>query len=128
MDITAKVTEILAEQSGQGRNGTWVKISFVVETQEQYPRKICIDAWGDKVDMVKSLKPGETVKVDFDIESREYNGRWYTNVKAWRIEKQTEEAGGGAAPADTPPLPDFEEPASSGSSEPSFEPTDDLPF
>ena len=125
MDITAKVTEILPEQSGQGRNGTWVKISFVVETQEQYPRKICFDAWGDRVDHVKKLNAGDMVKVDFDIESREYNGRWYTNVKAWRIEKQEAGEGQGAAP-ENPPLPDFEEPPAPAAD--SAGPTDDLPF
>ena len=115
MDITAKVTEILPEQTGQGRNGTWVKVSFVVETQEQYPRKICFDAWGDRVDYVKKLNAGDLVKVDFDIESREYNGRWYTNVKAWRIEKQEAGQEGGAPAPENPPLPDFEDPAASSS-------------
>lgn len=126
MEIIGKLSEVLPEQSGQGRNGTWVKVSFVLETQDQYPKKVCIDAWGDKVDSVKSLNTNDVVKVDFDVESREYNGKWYTNVKAWRIEKQG--AGGGmpaSTPSQNPPLPDFEEPMSSSTS---FEPTDDLPF
>lgn len=124
MDITAKIIEILPEQTGQGRNGTWVKISFIVETQEQYPKKICFDAWGDRVDIVKGLNLNDTVKVEFDVESREYNGRWYTNVKAWRIEKQN--AGAAASGIENnPPLPDIEEPAGPSAS---FEPTDDLPF
>jgi len=122
MDITAKLIEILPEQTGQGRNGTWVKISFVVETQEQYPKKICIDAWGDRVDIVKGLNINDMLKVEFDVESREYNGRWYTNVKAWRIEKQNAASTGSG---NNPPLPDIEEPAASTDS---FEPTDDLPF
>lgn len=126
MDITGKLSEILPEQTGQGRNGSWVKISFIIETQDQYPKKICIDAWGDKVDNVKNLNINDTVKVDFDVESREYNGKWYTNVKAWRIEK----VGVGSnttseIPANNPPLPTFEEPMSPSES---FEPTDDLPF
>jgi hypothetical protein len=124
MEITGKLSQVLPEQTGQGRNGTWVKISFVLETQDQYPKKICIDAWGDKADVVKGFAVGDLLKVDFDAESREYNGRWYTNLKAWRMEKQGENT---AAPAgDNPPLPNFEEPSSS--SETSFEPTDDLPF
>jgi len=124
MEITAKLMEILPEQTGQGRNGTWVKISFVIETQEQYPKKICVDAWGDRVDIVKRLNINDMVKVEFDVESREYNGRWYTNVKAWRIEKQGE-GGSNPASATNPPLPDIEEPAAPSDS---FEPTDDLPF
>ena len=123
MEITGKLAQVLPEQSGQGRNGTWVKISFILETQDQYPKKVCIDAWGDKVDLVKSFQSGDLLKVDFDVESREYNGRWYTNVKAWRLEKQGQ--GASAAP-ENPPLPDFDEPTST--SEDSYEPTDDLPF
>jgi hypothetical protein len=129
MDITGKLSEILPEQSGQGRNGNWTKLSFVLETQDQYPKKICIDAWGDKVDAIKSMKINDVIKVDFDVESREYNGKWYTNIKAWRIEKQG--AGSSNLPSSSssssqnPPLPSFEEPISSVDS---FEPTDDLPF
>lgn len=118
MDITGKLIEKLPEQKGQGKNGTWVKASFVIETEDQYPKKICIDAWGDRVDNVNGLNINDKVKVDFDVESREYNGRWYTNVKAWRIEKVGGQEAGG-----NPPLPEFEDPGT-----PSFEPTDDLPF
>ncbi|OIP01750.1 MAG: hypothetical protein AUJ98_03340 [Bacteroidetes bacterium CG2_30_33_31] len=120
MDISGKLVEILAEQSGQGKNGTWVKTSFILETQEQYPRKVCIDAWGDKVDDVRALKIDDTVKVDFDVESREYNGRWYTNIKAWKIAKQSGDASGNGK---NPPLPTIEDSESMSS-----EPTDDLPF
>lgn len=123
MEITGKLTEILPEQSGQGKNGTWVKGAFVIETQDQYPKKVCIDVWGDKVDVVKTLNINDVVKVDFDVESREFNGKWYTNVKAWRIEKQN--AGGTNTPENNPPLPTFGE--SDGPAD-SFEPTDDLPF
>jgi hypothetical protein len=131
MEIIGKLSEVLPEQSGQGKNGVWTKLSFIIETQDQYPKKVCIDAWGDKVDAIKSLKLNDVAKIDFDVESREYNGKWYTNLKAWRIEKQgagsSNSSAGFAAPSSSqnPPLPDFEEP-SAGSN--SFEPTDDLPF
>lgn len=88
IELSGKLVEVQDEQTGQGRNGVWKKQSFVIETQDQYPKKICITAWGERTDSLKSLQAGELVKAHVDIESREYNGRWYTDVKAWRIEKE----------------------------------------
>jgi Domain of unknown function (DUF3127) len=86
MDITGKVTNILAEESGQGKNGTWRKLSFVIETQGQYPKKVCFQLWGDKIDGA-NLKADDVVTVSFDPESREFNGKWYTDLKAWKVMK-----------------------------------------
>ncbi len=85
MDIKARLVQIMPVQTGEGRNGTWKKQDIIVETDGQYPKKICISVWGDKIDE-KYLKPGIQLNINFDIESREYNGRWYTDVKAWKIE------------------------------------------
>jgi hypothetical protein len=117
MEIQGKIIQLLDEQTGQGRNGTWRKKEYVLETQDQYPKKVCFNMWGDKIDQFP-VKEGDAVTVHFDIESREYNGRWYTDVKAWKIE--TGQAATGAA--DLPPLPD---------SAPDMPPPpgeDDLPF
>lgn len=94
LEVTGKVTKVLEEMSGQGRNGTWVKREFVIEIPSQYPRSVCFTSWGERAEVVKSLEEGEEVTVTFDPESREYNGRWYTDLKAWRIEKKGSEAGG----------------------------------
>jgi hypothetical protein len=56
-----------------------------VETEGQYPKKICISIWGDKINP-DILTEGVNLDLSFDIESREFNGKWYTNVKAWKIE------------------------------------------
>ena len=85
MEITGSIIQVLQPQSGQGKNGPWKKQDFVIETTESYPKKICIAVWGDKIDTSK-LKAGITVKVAFDIESREYNGKWYTDLKAYKLE------------------------------------------
>jgi hypothetical protein len=85
MQLTAKLTQVLPMESGMGKNGEWKKQSIIVETDGQYPKKICITAWGDKINP-SQLQAGNTLTVDFDIESREFNGRWYTDVKAWKIE------------------------------------------
>jgi len=84
MDISGKIIQLLPVQTGQGKNGTWKKQEFILETGDTYPKKVCIAVWGDKVDM-GSLKTGDMVDVSFDVESREYNGRWYTDVKAWKV-------------------------------------------
>jgi hypothetical protein len=120
LEITGKLIKILPEQTGEGRNGTWVKSSFVIETQDQYPKSICFDAWGDRVETVKNLKEGTMLKVGFDVESREYNERWYTNAKAWKIETVSE--GGSTPPPDMPP-PEYKE-----TDIPASEEGDDLPF
>src|SRR5882757_5676684 len=85
MQLTAKLTQLLPLQTGSGKNGQWKKQEFIVETDGQFPKKICISVWGDKINE-DQLKVGNELKIDFDIESREYNGRWYTDVKAWKIE------------------------------------------
>lgn len=117
MEIEGKIVHLLPEQTGEGRNGTWRKKEYVIETQDQYPKKVCFNLWGDKIDE-NPVKEGDDVKVFFDVESREYNGRWYTDVKGWKIEKSS----GGAG--DLPPLPDA--PPSGDSAPPPGE--DDLPF
>ena len=85
MQLTAKLIQLLPPQTGSGKNGQWKKQDIIIETDGQYPKKICISVWGDKINE-SQLKPGNELKIDFDIESREYNGRWYTDVKAWKIE------------------------------------------
>lgn len=85
MDIKGRVIQLLALQTGEGKNGTWKKQDFVIETDGQYPKKVCISAWGDKINE-SALQVGNEVNISFDVESREYNGRWYTDLKAWKID------------------------------------------
>lgn len=89
MEISGTVLNILEEQRGEGRNGPWRKQEFIVETEGMYPRKVCIAVWGDKIDQF-DLKVGDKVTASVNIESREFNGRWYTDVKAWKLDKVAE--------------------------------------
>ena len=91
MQIQAKLVQILPLQTGEGKNGPWKKQDIIVETEGQYPKKICISIWGDKADE-KILQIGNTLDISFDVESREFNGRWYTDVKAWKVESVSGEA------------------------------------
>ncbi|HEX3006643.1 MAG TPA: DUF3127 domain-containing protein [Bacteroidales bacterium] len=86
LELSGKLIQILPLQSGNGKNGTWQKQDFVIETTDQYPKKVCFSAWADKADVVKTLNPGTMVKVAFNAESREFNGKWYTDLRIWKIE------------------------------------------
>jgi hypothetical protein len=85
MELKAKLVQSLPLQTGTGKNGEWKKQDIIVETEGQYPKKVCISVWGDKIN-TSQLQPGKLLNISFDVESREYNGRWYTDVKAWKIE------------------------------------------
>ena len=92
LEISGKIIEILEVKSGQSANGEWRKQEYVLETAAQYPKKVCFMAWGDKIDQF-NIQKGETVEVSIDLESREYNGRWYTDVKAWKVSRDDATAG-----------------------------------
>jgi len=120
MEIIGKIAHLLPLVTGQGRNGEWRKQEFVIEIADgQFPKKICFSLWGDKIDQA-GLALNETVKVFFDIESREYNGRWFTEAKSWRVEKQ----GAGAPAQNTPQQAPNDAPASFNAAPVE----DDLPF
>jgi hypothetical protein len=84
MEISSKIIQILPLQTGVSKNGQWRKQDIIVETDDQYPKKICISIWGDKINE-KQLVVGNILAISFDLESREYNGKWYTDVKATKI-------------------------------------------
>lgn len=123
MEITGKVVQILPEQRFNGRNGEVVKNTFVVETQGQYPKKIAFSVLGEDRFKTMALAVGNTYNVSFDIESREWSGKWFTDVSAWRaLCVDGQQQGGQAQQAQSPvpnaqPAPEQEE-----------KPKDDLPF
>jgi hypothetical protein len=134
MDITGQLIKILPETTGQGAKGPWIKQEFVIETKEQYPKKACFSVWGDKVEILRKFSMNDMVKVSFNIESREHQttGRWYTELRAWRIDRANDEM---SAPAHTPaysnsaPVPSSPMPAENTVGMTfSNEPANDLPF
>ncbi len=132
MDISGKLSLHLPITTGEGKNGTWQKSGFVVETSnEKYPKKVCFTTWGDTIAQSQVFQAGEEVKVSFDVESREYQGKWYSDIKAWKVERNVGGTANAApaAPQNFPKNNTSETPASSGTSE-SFNVTqdDDLPF
>ena len=86
LQVTGVVTKILPKAEGvSGSGNQWAKQEFILTTQEQYPKTICFTLFGqDKIDQF-ALNVNEQVTVSFDIKSREYNGRWFTDVNVWNI-------------------------------------------
>ncbi len=123
MEITGKITTILPLQSGMGRNGEWRSQDFIVETEGQYPKKVCINLFNDRINKFP-INVGDTVQVSFDIESREYNGRWYTTVRAWNVKNA--QATAAMSPEDMPPPPGLENAPSASSFRGNFDALDDV--
>ena len=90
LELKAKVIQVNQEINGQGKNGTWRKQEVIVETGGQYPKKVCLSIWGDKIDQF-GLQQGSEYNFAIDVESREYNGRWYTDVKAYDLRNGDQE-------------------------------------
>ena len=85
MQLIGKLVQVLPIQTGTGRNGEWKKQDIIVETDGQYPKKVCVSIWGDRINE-QQLVVGNNLKLEIEIESKEFSGRWYTELKAWRIE------------------------------------------
>lgn len=106
MEITGKIIQALPEVGGTSRAGNaWRKREYVLETQETYPKKVCFNFFGDRIDQYP-MQVGDVMTVSFDLESREFNGRWYTDVRAWKAEKAGE-----GAPVSAPVADPFAPPA-----------------
>lgn len=127
MEFEGKVVQLLAPVSGTSARGQWTKQEVVLEQPGEFGRKVCVSFWGDKAQDAANLKPGESITVSVNLESREYNGRWYTEVRAWKVSRGTSQAPAGdmAPPMDAFAPVDSGEGMGSSSSADSF---DDLPF
>ena len=125
MEFEGVVWRVLPQIKGTSARGEWVKQEVVFELPGEFNRKICVGFWGDRAQEAATLKPGETITVSANVESREYNGRWYTEVRAWRINRKSAAEPQPMATDNLPPLDTFstEESASSSASE-----VEDLPF
>ncbi len=107
MEIVGKIIQVLPLQSGtSSRTGnSWQVQSYVLETQEQYPRKVCFEIFGEDKIKNNPCNIDDLVTVSFDIESREFNGRWYTSIRAWRVQQGDMTSAQPAAAAPQPAAP-----------------------
>ncbi|MBR5890648.1 MAG: DUF3127 domain-containing protein [Bacteroidaceae bacterium] len=123
MEITGKIIAVLPERGGVSKTGNeWKMQEYVLETHEQYPRKMCFNVFGaDKISQF-NIQAGEEMTVSFDINAREYNGRWYNDIRAWRVER-------GVAPAAAPEYaPAIDAPKANAVDFSAQNEADDLPF
>ena len=113
----------MPQQSGTSARGQWQKQEVIFEQPDEFSRKVCVTFFGDRVQDAATLQVGEKVNVSCNIESREYNGRWYTDVRAWRIQKVQPEQPAAAPIPDLPPFETAEPAMPAGGDQ-----FDDLPF
>lgn len=107
MEVSGKIIQVLPPQGGTSKAGReWKKQEYVLETHDSFPRKVKFDFFGDRVDQYP-MAIGDEVTISFDIESREFNGRWYTDIRGWKAEK----AMPGQTGAPVGPAPGFGQPA-----------------
>lgn len=116
MELEGKVIAALNPREGTSRQGNpWKAQEFVIETQDQYPRKMCFEIFGaDRIEQnIGMLSVGNKVKVSFDIDAREWNGRWFNSIRAYRIDlvenaqqPAPDTFGGMPDPAPFPPVQD----------------------
>lgn len=118
MELSGKIVQVLDIVTGEGKNGQWKKQDFILELPGQYQKKVCISLFGDKIEQF-NVQVGQEVKVEVDIASREYNGKWFTNVNAWKVELIGTEG--------SDPVPDYDISQDTPETQ-NLEPTDDLPF
>ena len=88
MELAGKVIAVLPPKSGTSRNGNeWTVQEYVIETHDQYPRRMCFDVFGaDKIQQF-NIQVGEELNVSFDIDAREWQGRWFNSIRAWKVER-----------------------------------------
>lgn len=130
MEIQGKVIAVLPERSGVSARGEWKSQTYVIETQEQYPKKMAFDVFGADRIANFGIQLGEVINVSFDIDAHEYQGRYFNQIRAWNVTKVSQQAtaqtpAGVAQPSApyTPPA----QPQQPQSAAPSSDP-DDLPF
>ena len=138
LELEGTIRQKQGVQSGTSARGAWAKQEFILDFPDgNFTSQACFTAWGqDKVQELDKYQVGDTVKVSFNLKSREYNGRWYNDLQIWRISP----AGAAqAAPAPAVPVseapsypqapaPVSEAPAHGLDDMPGEDPADDLPF
>jgi len=88
MQVKGTLQQILKLESGVSKAGKeWKKQDFVLVTNEQFPKTVCFTLFGDKISLIDGINAGSEIEVFFSLESRDFNGKWYHNINAWKIER-----------------------------------------
>lgn len=133
MEIQGKVIAVLPEKSGVSARGEWKSQTYVIETQEQYPKKMAFDVFG--ADRIASfdIHSDEVINVSFDIDAHEYQGRYFNQIRAWNVTKVSQQAAAQAPAGVAQPSAPYTPPAQpqqpqSGAPSSDAQSSDDLPF
>ncbi len=119
MELVGKVVQLGTLIEGSSPRGPWKKQELIIETIEQYPKKICLICWNERVNEANGFFVGQTIKAQISIESREFNGKWYTDVRAFRFDLDQPEMQQPVSQQPLPPMNDDYFASDNG---------DDLPF
>ena len=133
MEIIGKVVRLGNLTEGQSARGPWRKQELIIETEEQYPRTVCLICWTNQIEEIQKFAPGQTIKAQIEISSREFNGKWYTDVRVWRFDPVGTTATPTTAPAQPAQQPMMHQtpPVAAPTTEyfpPADDSVDDLPF
>ena len=127
MEIIGKAIAALPVKSGvsQRTGEQWQSREYVIETQEQYPKKICFEVFGTDKLKEFNIRNNDLIKVYFDITAREYNGKWYNSIRAWKVEHANQD---GSVVGSTSEAQVAQATAPSAQAPASHESEEDLPF
>ena len=128
MEIIGKVVAVLELQSGTSKKGSeWKKRDFVIETlDDKFPKKVCFTLFGERADACPAID--NVVKVAFDIDAHEYNGKWFNSVNAWKVEPAQAQQQAAPQQAKQAPQPSSPAPVANSNPAPSNSSSTDLPF
>ena len=127
LEIEGRISQKFPKQNGQSARGAWIKQDFILEYQDgSFPAQVCFTSFGtDKVAELDRFQVGDEVKVSFNLRAREYNGRWYNDVRVWRL-SPAGQAVSQPQPYSAPQAP--QAPAPSIDDMPAEDDSNDLPF
>ena len=132
MEIIGKAIAALPVKSGvsQRTGEQWQSREYVIETQEQYPKRVCFEVFGTDKLKEFNIRNNDLIKVHFDITAREYNGKWYNSVRAWKVEhvNQDDSVVGNTSTQVAAPVPQAPAVPTQSAAPSSRESFDDLPF
>jgi hypothetical protein len=123
MEFTGKIIAILPQRGGVSKSGNeWKVQEYVIEDHGQYPRRMCFDVFGtDKIEQF-NIQMGEELTVSFDIDARDWQGRWFNSIRAWKVERVSAQPAPMPTDAPFPPVNAAPVDFSAGDEK------DDLPF
>ena len=117
MEITGKIVKVVKHRTGNTNGKDWTMVSYLIETQEQFPKRCVFNVFGEDRVKQMNIQPGEIRTVHFDIDAHEYKGQWYNDARAWKADYPQQQPVVQQAPEPVP-MPTTAPP----------EPVDDLPF